>query len=253
MSPLNVRVVRFGLLFALVLALSITGSAASLNQGSTATTRSNQDSSPGEVYIYAGGAFPAGETLNNFTWFGPVLNGVTLYVTPILFSVNSGVYTVQGVGAGEELTGPFPAQTMSNVWGLQMGTNVTGANYTFGFLEGLIDRNTGNVTLTSAGGVEFNPTVDAPPGVDPSSTNDWVFTPSSDSITNIAPGTTFGANGTFALNSGSGAFNVDRTYSANANGALSGVAEPGTFSLITGAGLVLAGLFRYRYVRGRRD
>jgi hypothetical protein len=74
-------------------------------------------------------------------------------------------------------------------------------------------------------------------------------------VTTVALGTSFaipGNAGNFTLNNPeNGGFNVDRTYSANADGLLSGVAEPGTFSLITGAGLVLAGLFRYRYTRGR--
>jgi hypothetical protein len=52
------------------------------------------------------------------------------------------------------------------------------------------------------------------------------------------------------VDSEAGSLQTDRTYSAQAS---SGVAEPGTFSFIAGAGLVLAGLFRYRYTRGRQS
>ena len=244
MSTLNLRVVvRLVTLFALVLALSLTGWASSLNQGSTATTRTNNDTFSGGVYIYNGGSFTNGESVTVFNWFDSGVFTGSSDLTPLLFtSDGSGNFTVAAIGAQETVDGS-----------LQAGSNlVTGTNWTFGFLEGGINSG-GVVSATTAGGIPFN-ALEGPPGVGGlGTTNDWRFTPQTDvSITTVAVGTVFGANGTFALNSGTGP-NADRTYSANANGIISGVAEPGTFSLITGAGLVLAGLFRYRYVRSRRD
>lgn len=247
----NLRVVaRLAAIFSLVFALSLAqGWAISINEGSTATGRANQDTAAGQVYIYNGGVFPTGETVSFFNWFGPAFAG-TIDLTPLLFSVSGGQFTVQAIGATESVTnGTFSS---SNAFGLQVGTNVTGTGWTFGFIEALANSS-GGISGATAGGVQFNSPIDGGTGVGGGgTTNDWVFTPSSDTITTVALGTTFGSNGTFALNNPAlGGFNVDRTYSANA-GPISGVAEPGTFSLITGAGLVLAGLFRYRSFRGRR-
>jgi hypothetical protein len=136
-----------------------------------------------------------------------------------------------------------------------LGTATSSGTFTFGFVTGLVSS-TGVITGPSTGSIGHDSPVDAPPGVSAGSTNDWVFTPSLSGF-NVNLGTTFiipGSNGTanFTLNNPSlGGTNVDRTYSANLSPSSSGVAEPGTFSLITGAGLVLAGLFRYRYSRGR--
>jgi len=253
MSTANLRVVvRLVTLFALVFALSLTGWASSFNQGSTAVSRTNNDTFSGGVYIYNGGNFASGETVTVFNWYDSgIFSGVGINATPLLFTSNgSGTYTVVAIGTSES-TDSVGAQ--SAPFGLIAGSNVvSGANWTFGFLEGTANSS-GGISNQTAGGIPFDSPIDAGQGVGGSgTTNDWVFTPETDgAITTVAVGTTFGANGTFALNSGTGA-NVDRTYSANANG-VSTIAEPGTFSLITGAGLVLAGLFRYRYVRGRRD
>jgi hypothetical protein len=257
MSRSRLRVaVRFFVLFSLLLALSLTQSWATplTNQGSSATTLPNLDTAVGQVYIYNGGLFPSGETVNTFNWFGPVFAGFR-DMTPLLFSVSGGIFTVVGIGTPDSVSGTGLAQSVA--FGLLAGSNVTGGNWTFGFVNGLANTD-GTFSATSAGTVAQNFTVVGGTGVGlDSTTNDWVFTPSDAGI-NVKVGTTFGIPGSgaanFTLNNPAlGAFNTDRTYSANADGALSGVvAEPGTFSLITGAGLVLAGLFRYRYSRGRR-
>jgi hypothetical protein len=80
-----------------------------------------------------------------------------------------------------------------------------------------------------------------------------MFTPTDAGVT-IGIGTTFlspghtAAGTTFALNNPMVAGqNMDRTYSAQLTGNASGVPEPGTFTLFTsGAGLLLAGLLRFR-------
>jgi len=253
MSRINPRItVKVTALFLLVLALSVSPLfASSLTQGSTTTARTFEDSSAGGVYIYAGNTFQSGENITNFSWFGPVFAG-TKSITPLLFSVSGGTYTVVDIGAFEQVTDNSPAQVLNFGFGSQAGTTLTGSTWTFGFLEG-VANSTGAITVTSAGGIQFNTPIDGGAGVG-GGTNDWVFTPHSTNVTNVAIGATFGTNGTFALNNpGLGGFNVDRTYSAQATGSLSGVPEPGTFSLIAGSGLVLAGLFRYRFVRGRRN
>ncbi len=261
MSKLSLRVVvRFAVFFTLLLALSLSQGWAGTIQGSSTTARSFTDVATGQVFIYNGGFFVSGETVNTFNWFGPTFSG-SRDLTPLLFSESNGVFTVVGIGTSQTITDPT-AGVMSVAFGLEPGgTNLTGSNFTFGFVNGLTDS-TGTLSSTSAGTVEHNNTVDAGTGVGGlGTTNDWVFTPSESGI-NVALGTTFqipGSNGTtgssnFLLNNpGLGGNNGDRTYSANADGVISGVAEPGTFSLITGAGLVLAGLFRYRHSRGRRN
>jgi len=243
MAKTHLRVaVRLVLLFLLVFALSLSqGWATTI--GSSTTNRAFTDTAAGQVYIFTGDSFTPGDVINGFTWFGSVFAG-TRDLTPLLFQDNGGVFTVVAIGASEIVSGGGGVQSFS--FGLQAGTNVAGTNYTFGFITGLVDSG-GAVTGPTAGSIKFNSTVDGGVGASGAGTNDWVFTPSSPG--NVDLGTTFGGNGT-PLNSGVGSFNTDRTYSAQAS---SGVAEPGTFSLITGAGLVLAGLFRYRYTRGRRS
>jgi hypothetical protein len=252
MSKSNLRVVvRLVLLFMLVFALSLTqGWATTI--GSSTTSRSNVDGATGQVYIYDGAFFNSGDNVStaSFNWFGPTFSG-SRDLTPLLFLDNDGVFTVEAIGAAETVNGTGAVQSV--LFGLQAGTaTATGTTYTFGFVTGLADS-TGDLSGgTSSGVVTFDPTVDAPPGASGSGTNDWVFTPTDTGIT-VALGTTFGGNGTALNNPEIGSFNTDRTYSANVSTNASGVAEPGTFSLITGAGLVLAGLFRYRYSRGRQS
>jgi hypothetical protein len=261
MSTSRLRVaVRFAVLFTLVFALSLTQGWATpiTNQGSSTIARTNLDIASGEVFIYNGGLFPSGETVDTFNWFGSLFTGANRSFTPLLFSVTGGVFTVAGIGNPQTIENGTSAGVNSVGFGLIAGTDVTGGNWTFGFVEG-VASSSGSLSGASAGIIEHNNTVDGGTGVGgvgpPLTTNDWVFTPGGTNITTVAVNTTFGASGsnaTFTLNNpGSGGTFVDRTYSANADQTLSGVAEPGTFSLITGAGLVLAGLFRYRYSRGR--
>lgn len=237
--------VRLVLLFSVVFVLSLSqGGATTI--GSSTTSRSSTDSATGQVYIYAGDFFQPGDVVTGFSWFGSVFSG-TRDLTPLLFQDTGGKFTVVAIGATETVSGGGGVQSFS--FGLQNGTNIAGSNYTFGFVTGLANAS-GALTGSSAGSITFNPTVDAGTGVSGGlSTNAWVFTPTDPGL-NVALGTTFGTNGTFALNSGVGSFQTDRTYSAQAS---TGVAEPGTFSLITGAGLVLAGLFRYRFTRSRQS
>jgi hypothetical protein len=251
MSTQKLRVtVRLVLLFSLVFALSLTqGWATTI--GSSTTSRPFLDSATGQVYIYDGATFQSGDAITTFNWFGPVFSG-SRDLTPLLFSESlGGVFTVVAIGATESVSGTGVAQSFS--FGLQAGSLTAGTNWVFGFVTGLAGS-TGTLAGTSAGSINFDSPIAGGTGVSGgSSNNDWVFTPSLSGI-NVNIGTTFGANSTFALNNPAlGPFNVDRTYSANVNATTSGVAEPGTFSLITGAGLVLAGLFRYRYSRGRRS
>jgi hypothetical protein len=252
MSKSNLRVaVRLVLLFSLIFALSLTQAWADTIGSSLSTSRNSLDVAQGQVYIYAGGDFASsGETVSTFSWYGPVFSGAQRDLTPLLFLDNgNGSYTVEAIGTSMSVSGSASAQGPV-AFGLQSGSLTTGSNWTFGFVNGIVNSG-GTVTATSAGDVGFD-ALEGGTGVSGgSSNNDWVYTPTVSGITTLTVGTTtFGGNGT-PLNSSVPA--PDRTYSAQANANASGVAEPGTFSLITGAGLVFAGLFRYRYTRGRRS
>jgi PEP-CTERM motif len=216
--------------------------------GSTTTTRSNIDTSVGQVVIYTGGFFDSGQRVTTFSLLDDLSSGNRL-LTPILFEQTSpGLYTVRGVGTGE--TVPSPNVVQSFDFGLVFGTNVTSnANFTFGFITALVNGS-GTQTSSSAGAVDLSPTVIAGTGVGGvGTTNDWRFTPSLANIT-IGLGTTFGAAGNFALNSGSGSFNTDRTYSATLDSVSAGVPEPGSFTLAAIGGVLLAGVaLRQRRIR----
>jgi len=237
------RVALFSVLFALSLSVSWAG----ITEGSPQINRNNLDVATGQVFIYNGGFFNNLEQVTTFSWLGDMFAG-SRFMTPILFQETStGVFTVIGIGTGRTVTSNGGIQSFS--FSLVSGTDTTGAAglFTFGFVNALL-TSTGSQSSSSAGTVDMNIPLSAPPGVDPTSTNDWIFTPTSSSPT-VAIGTTFfqpGHTGNFALNSGTGT-QQDRTYSAQLTGNVSGVPEPGTFTLFTsGAGLLLAGLLRFR-------
>jgi|ERR1035441_2005813 hypothetical protein len=256
MSKSNLRVaVRLVLLFTLIFALSLTQGWAS-TIGSQLTALADLDGSSEVVVIYNGGSaayFNPGDTIGNFSWIGKLFSG-SAELTPLLFQSNgSGTFTLEGIGTAIAVNGASDVGSAS--FGLVAGSPVVGTGYTFGFVDGTV--NSGGTVATSQGSVTFANASGALPTASGTGVNDWVFTPNTDSTFTLSVGTsTFGGsgNGTNPLNNAAlNGFNVDRTYSAQANSNASGVAEPGTFSLITGAGLVLAGLFRYRYARGRRQ
>lgn len=252
MSKSNLRlVVRLVLLFTLVSALSLTQVWAT-TIGSPTILQADQDTATGVVAIYTGNAFfNTGDTIANFSWIGKTFSG-SEELTPLLFQSNGeGQYTVVGIGTAITVSGATNNTIQSDPFRLVAGSSTVGADTTFGFVAGTVDPDGGSVS-GSAGSVSFfngnlsSPTVG-------SGINDWEFTPSTDTAFTITLGSTFGGNGTPLNNADLGGFNIDRTYSAQATSNASGVAEPGTFSLITGAGLVFAGLFRYRYSRGRKS
>jgi hypothetical protein len=242
------RILQFSLTLLLCAPLSWTTTI----DGSTATFRSIIDTSVGQVYIYDGGFFDSGRRVTTFSLLDDLSTGTRL-LTPLLFEQTStGVFTVRGVGTGESLATPAGVQMFD--FGLVFGTNVTtNANFTFGFITALVNSS-GGQTSSTAGSVDMNFTVDPGTGVGGvGTTNDWVFTPTVASIT-VALGTTFatpGHTGTFALNNpAGGAFNTDRTYSANLTSvaATAGVPEPGTlmFAGIGSALLLGVSLWRKR-------
>jgi hypothetical protein len=251
MHTQNLRVaVRIVTLLSLVLALTVTGWAASI--GSTATGRTTEDVSP-TIVLFDGQTLGTGFNVTTFNLFSSITG--TSEITPLLFSFNSvtDVFTLTAIGSSFAFTGSASAQ--SDPFGLVAGSLATGATTTFGFITAAVNS-LGAVSGGTSGGPTFDTPIDSGVGVGGAGTQDFMFVPGS-LPSSIPLGTTFGPAGSganFTLNNGTlGGFNQDRTYSANINASVSGVAEPGTFSLITGAGLVLAGLFRYRYVRGRRD
>jgi hypothetical protein len=252
MSKSNLRVaVRLVLLFTLIFALSLTQGWASTIGSVLTPLQADTDGSSLVVVIYNGGSaaeFNPGDTIGNFSWAGNLFTG-SRELTPLLFQDNGGTFTLEAIGTAITVTGATNAGSPS--FGIVSGLSTIGTGYTFGFVDGTV--NSGGSVTTSQGSVSFANTSGALATASGTGNNDWVFTPNTDSTFTLSVGSTFGANGTIPLNNPAlVGFNVDRTYTAQANSNASGVAEPGTFSLITGAGLVLAGLFRYRYARGRR-
>jgi hypothetical protein len=243
----NLRlIVRLGFFFSLIFALSLTQCWATAIGSSLSSSRTDLDSSTGPVYIYDG-AFTSGDVASSFRWFGPTFSG-SKGLAPLLFQDNGGVFTAEAIGAAQVVTYTGSSQTIS--FGLQAGSLTAGTNYSFGFVAGLADSTDALSGVSNGFSIGFSPTADTiTPTASGAGTNDWVFTPTDPDIS-VALGDTFGADGT-PPNSGTGSFSTARTYSAHASTKV--LAEPGMFSLIMGAGLVLAGLFRYRYTRGRRS
>jgi hypothetical protein len=162
------------LLFAALFAFSLSVSWAGLTEGSAQIARPSVDTASGQVYIYDGGFFNNNETVTQFTWSGSHLSGTT-YLTPILFEETStGVFVVRGVGTGQTIT---TAGAFTFAFGLTQGIGTTNTgNFVFGFINGLVNS-AGGQTNSSTGNVDFSTPPTAGAGIDPSSTNDWMFTP----------------------------------------------------------------------------
>jgi hypothetical protein len=248
MSNGSQRNIKRALLFSLLSTFSISVSWAGLIEGSTAISRPSVDATTGQVYIYDGGFFDLGnsEQVTTFTWFGDQFSG-SRYITPLLIhELPIGVFTVMGIGTGQTVTSSGVAQSFA--FGLTQGTDTTGLGglWVFGFVNALLDS-LGNQNNSSAGTVDMVSPQEGGAGLDPLSSNAWLFT-ATGSKPGIEVGMTFftpGNTGNIALNDPSKG-QADRTYSANLNG-ISAVPEPGTFTLFTGgAGLLLAGLLRFR-------
>jgi hypothetical protein len=187
-------------------------------QGSTPTPRQQTDGFSGCVYIYVGGFFPIGTDLSGFEFLFSFteIGNTTGYITPLLFEAEPAgeytVYTLRGIGKGHEVEiGPKPkAFAFEVVDGTQI---TTGANFTFGFINALVDSS-GVETKQSEGVVEFDIPADGGQGEGGSAaTNLWAAGDETPSVVTL--GKTFGV-------SGSGAdytmFSEYRTYSARATG-----------------------------------
>jgi len=260
------RLISKVVLFSLVLALSLTVSWAGTIDGSTATARANTDAGTalGQVMIFDGDHFNNGVTVSTFTVFDTNFGqGNTRFLTPVLFEETTpGVFVVRGIGSTDTVLANGTAQGFA--FGLQAGIGTTSSGlFTFGFIEGAVNS-AGTQTASSSSSVDFNTPQDGGVGVSgvngsdigPGG-NDWVFLPTPGSgNASVALGTAYfipnsggsTRSGAFQLNvSTAGGFNADRTYSANLNTIAAGVPEPGTLTLFTsGAGMLLAGLLRFR-------
>jgi hypothetical protein len=201
-------------------------------EGSTLTPRTNVYTTSGEVYIYVGGAFPAGtfplalEFLYGFTDGGTP----TGYITPLLFERTakdaSVIFTVVGIGKGFEVAINSAPQKIpfDIIDGIKVTSN---GNFTFGFINAILSSSTTAVSPDiqtmcgtypcSPGTVEFDLTADGGEGVGGGdSTNQWGATTSEPDPV-ILLGTTFGASGSGADYTFWGSY---RTYSAQVIGAL---------------------------------
>jgi len=187
-------------------------------QGSAPTARQTTDGYSGSVYIYTGGAFPIYTYPIAFQYlFG--LSGAgntTGYITPLLFEPQAvgqyTVYIVRGIGKGSEVSlNPAP-QTIP--FEILEGTKITtSGQFTFGFINALVDSH-GTPLAVSQGAVEYvNPAVSGSGEGGPATTNNWAASSTQD--TNVALGATFGVSGSNAANN---LFTGYRTYSALAVG-----------------------------------
>ncbi len=191
-------------------------------EGSSLTQRDYSDGSSGQVYIYSGGTFASGVTVNTFSYVNT--QGSEGDLTPILFQETSpGEYVIRGVG--ESLSPIVSSSVQSAAFVLQYGTATTGADYTFGFINSDVNGS-GVQTSTSAGTVDFNePYVGGNGAGGVGTDNQWVFTPSSfNTDDNIALGASFGVGGEYCLNNNDDFWDLNRTYSAELSG--TGVRAP---------------------------
>jgi hypothetical protein len=250
MSTFTGRNISKVVLFSLVLALTLTVGWAGTIEGSTDTARPLTDTALGQVMIYNGGFFDNGVTVSTFKFFDANGTGAR-FVTPILFEETStGSFVVRAIGATDSFS-TNGDQTFA--FASQNGSPITTSGvFTFGFIEAAVTSN-GDQSTSSTGGVDLTNPFEGPSGVSAGTTNDWVFTPTPGSGgVNVHIGQSFNipgvGAGVFPLNASTrGGFDSDRTYSANLNTISAGVPEPGTLTLFTsGAGLMLAGLLRFR-------
>jgi hypothetical protein len=190
-------------------------------EGSTLTTRPVVDGDSGQVYIYIGGAFPAGTHLFAFQYLfdhtGPESN-TSGYITPLLFArevhETSVLYTVVGIGRGFAVAvNSVPGTIAFDVLkGVKVPTN---GLFTFGYINAIVDAH-GNQKLRSPGTVDMDESLDGGEGVGGAgTTNAWAVTAQGPPFPTVGLGTTFGVYG-------SGAdfdfFSSSRTYSAIAVG-----------------------------------
>jgi hypothetical protein len=191
-------------------------------QGSTVSPRSQLDSWFGQVYIYVGGHLPVGTNLLEFRYlFGATSDSsnTTGYITPILIEYwpveAFTVYAVVGIGKGFPVTlSPVP-QTIP--FDIIKGIKVpTSGNFTFGYINALVDSN-GVPVETSLGTVDFDNPSDKGEGLGGlGTTNDWIATANlATPHPVVSLGTTFGAGLTADFPIVNPPY---RTYSAQAYG-----------------------------------
>ncbi len=199
--------------------------------GSSLVSRGQVDTSAGQVLIYAGGSFTSGSTVSTFGIFDNISSGSVM--TPLLFEqTTSGVFAVRGVGTGRTITASASPQSFG--FGLQQGTALaSNGNFTFGYINALVNA-AGTQTVNGAGTVELQTSQQSGDGISgPGSTNRWIFTNSTPSLS-VALGTTYFLPG----NSGDFLVTGDRTYSATATAnTAANTPEPGSIALLVGLGL----------------
>lgn len=179
---------------------------ATIIEGSTPTHRLIVDTDYGEVYIYVGGAFPAGTPPSAFEFlfdFGGATGRTTGHITPLRFEAKpSGVntiYTLVGIGRAFKVNVRSLPQTIP--FDILAGVKTTAnANFTFGFVNAIVDAS-GTELASSPGTCDFDEPADSGAGVGGAgTTNAWSVTasPPDPSTLVVALGTTFGAPGSNA-------------------------------------------------------
>jgi hypothetical protein len=192
-------------------------------EGSSLTHRSIVDGDSGQVYIYIGGAFPAGTSLSTFKYLfdhvGPEGN-TSGYITPLLFAREFHetyvLFTVVGIGRG--FTVDLNSAPGTILFDIAKGIKVpTNAEFTFGYINAFVNAS-GDQLVMSPGTVDMDETLDGGEGVGGAgTTNAWAVTAQGPPFPTVGLGTTFGS-------AGSGAnftfFSSSRTYSAVAVGSV---------------------------------
>jgi hypothetical protein len=171
------------------------------SHGSTPTHRSEVDTSSGQVYVYVGGALPAGArpVALQYRFDLTEAGNTSGFITPLLFESTSTeaftIYTVVGIGKSFEVhLNSFPQTIPFNVIeGVKVPTN---RSFTFGFINATV-ASSGTPILSSPGAVDFDSPADSGEGTaGTGTTNDWGATATSaTSNPVVALGTTFGASG----------------------------------------------------------
>jgi hypothetical protein len=218
-------------LLGLTLLAGVTSASAQDVAGSSTIQRDYRDSSPGQVYIYAGGDFASGVTVNTLSWYNDNAGNYSVpgVLTPILFQETApGTFVVRGVG--DTISSIVSPSVQSAPFVLDYGTATTGSDYTFGFINSAVNGS-GVQTAITLGVTDWNDPYVGGNGAGGAGTdNEWAFTPSSFlESDSLALGETFTVGGGGDYNLYSGDY---RTYSAELSGTSSAPDASGTALLL---------------------